>query len=138
MERLLYVSKSKIKGADADADISHIVEKAVEWNVDHNLTGALIFTGTHFAQVLEGSQQDIDDVMVIIKNDPRHEEVSVINRAPITERQFPTWAMAYQGPSQFVSRHVTRLLHATSGLDKQRATDWLVQLAYEFVIFKGP
>ena len=138
MERLLYVSKSKIKVADVHAVVSHIVAKSKDWNIDHNLTGALIFTGTHFAQVLEGSQKDIDDVMVMIKNDPRHEEVSVINRSPISGRQFPNWAMAYQGPSRFVSRHVTRLLHATSGLEQQRATDWLIQLAHEFVIYKGP
>ena len=137
MERLLYVSKSKIEKAEAFAVVARIVMKSKEWNIDHNLTGALIFTGTHFAQVLEGSQQDIDDVMVIIKSDPRHEEVSVINRSPITERQFPTWAMAYQGPSQFVSRHVTRLLHATSGLEQQRATDWLIQIAHEFVTYDG-
>ena len=137
MERLLYVSKSKIEKAEAFAVVARIVMKSKEWNIDHNLTGALIFTGTHFAQVLEGSQQDIDDVMVIIKSDPRHEEVSVINRSPITERQFPTWVMAYQGPSQFVSRHVTRLLHATSGLEQQRATDWLIQIAHEFVTYDG-
>lgn len=138
MERLLYVSESKIKEADVDAGISRIVVNSKEWNLEHNLTGALIFTGTHFAQVLEGSQKDIDEVMDIIKNDLRHELVSVINRSPITERQFPHWAMAYKGPSQFVSRHVTRLLHATSGLEQQRATDWLIQLAHEFVIYKDP
>ena len=137
MERLLYVSKSNIKEIDVLAVVSHVVAKAAEWNIDHDLTGALIFTGTHFAQVLEGSPKDIDDVMVIITNDPRHGSVSVINRSPITERQFPHWAMAYQGPSQFVSRHVTRLLHATSGLEKQRATDWLIQLAHEFVIYES-
>lgn len=138
MERLLYISKSKIEKADVLPVVSHIVARAVEWNVDHNLTGALIFTGTHFAQVLEGRQKDIDEVMVIIKNDPRHGPIWVMNRSPITERQFPHWAMAYQGPSQYVSRHVTRLLHATSGLDQQRATDWLIELAHEFVIYKGP
>ena len=137
MERLLYVSKSKIKVTDVHAVVSHIVAKAAEWNVDHNLTGALIFTGTHFAQVLEGCQKDIDEVMVIIRNDPRHGSISVIDRSPISERQFPRWAMAYQGPSQFVSRHVTRLLHATSGSEQQRATQWLIQLAHEFVIYKG-
>lgn len=135
MERLLYVSKSKIKAADVHDVVAHIVARSEEWNVDHNLTGALIFTGTHFAQVLEGHQKDIDEVMVIIKNDPRHEAISVIDRSPITERHFPHWALAYQGPSQFVSRHVTRLLHATSGLEQRRATDWLIQLAHEFVVY---
>ena len=137
MERLLYVSESKIKEADVQAVVSHIVAKAEEYNVDLNLTGALIFTGTHFAQVLEGRQKDIDEVMVIIKNDSRHGPVWVMNRSPVTERLFPHWEMAYQGPSTYVSRHVIRLLHATSGFDQQRATDWLIQLAHEFMIYKG-
>ena len=33
MERLLYVSNSKIKEAEVDAVVSHIVTKAEEWNV---------------------------------------------------------------------------------------------------------
>ena len=70
MERLLYVSKSNIKEIDVLAVVSHVVAKAAEWNIDHDLTGALIFTGTHFAQVLEGSPKDIDDVMVIITMTP--------------------------------------------------------------------
>ena len=137
MERLLYVSESKIKKADFETVVAGIVAKSVDWNTEHNLTGALIFTGTHFAQVLEGSQKDIDEVMSIITSDPRHGSIRVVDRSSITERQFPNWAMAYQGPSQFVSRHVTRLLNATSGLEKRRATDWLIQLAHEFVIYKG-
>ena len=133
MERLIYVSESKIKEANVHAAVSHIVAKAEEWNVDHNLTGALIFTGTHFAQVLEGRQKDIDDVMVIIRNDHRHGAISVVERSPITERQFPHWAMAYQGPSQFVSRHVAQLVHTTPGTEQKRATEWLTQLALEFL-----
>jgi len=133
MERIIYVSESKIKEADVHAVVSHIVAKAAAWNVDHDLTGALIFTGTHFVQVLEGRQKDIDDVMLIIRNDHRHGAISVIDRSPITKRQFSRWAMAYHGPSQFVSRHVEQLIHTTPGREQKRATKWFTQLALELL-----
>lgn len=133
MERLIYVSESKIEEADVDAIIAQIVEDSQKRNAKLNLTGALIFTGTHFAQVLEGCKQAIDDLMASVYRDPRHGTVTIVDRTSITERQFSHWAMAYQGPSQFVSRHVTRLIHTTKGVEQKRATEWLTQLAREFV-----
>ena len=137
MERLLYVSQSKINEAEASSVVARIVATSIERNKEHNLTGALIFTGTHFAQVLEGSQKNLDDFMVKIKNNPSHGSMRVIDRSPITERQFGHWSMAYQGPSQFVSRHVTQLLQDTSQSERQRAAAWLTELAREFVTYEG-
>ena len=133
MQRLLYVSESKLVDADVEASISKIVAVAQQRNGLLNVTGALIFTGTHFAQVLEGCEKAIDELMSSIYNDERHGAVWIVDRTAITERQFSNWAMAYQGPSQFVSGHVTRLFHPTSETEQQRATSWLVKLAREFV-----
>lgn len=135
MERLIYVSESKLKDCDADAVIVRIVAESQKRNAELNLTGALIFTGTHFAQVLEGCQKSIDELMSSLYHDNRHEAVWIVDRSPITTRQFSTWAMAYHGPSQFVSRHVTRLFEPTSETEHRRATNWLVELAQEFSKF---
>jgi hypothetical protein len=40
--------------------------------------------------------------------------------------------MAYFGPSQFVSRHVTRLLNDPSPSEYRRGADWLNDLLKEF------
>ena len=133
MQRLIYVSKSKVKAADARAVIAQIIAGSDKRNSYLEVTGALIFSGAHFAQVLEGSQKAINELMISINNDTRHEAISVVDRSSITERQFSRWAMAYQGPSQFVSRHVTRLFDTTPGADQKRATHWLTQLAREFL-----
>lgn len=132
MQRLLYVSESRIKEADAQAVVSQIVAHAQVKNARHGLTGALIFTGEHFAQVLEGCQEAIDTVMTYIMTDPRHGAVTIVDRSAVSARIFAQWQMAYQAPSQFVSRHVTRLLHATSQSEKQRAAEWLTELTREF------
>ena len=52
MQRLLYVSESRIDEADAQSVVSQIVAHAQLKNAQLGLTGALIFTGEHFAQVL--------------------------------------------------------------------------------------
>lgn len=133
MERLIYVSESNIEESEADAVIAQIVANSQSRNAQLNLTGALIFTGTHFAQVLEGYKKSIDEVMASVQRDRRHGAVTVVDRSPINERQFSKWAMAYQGPSQFVSRQVTRLIHTAPGAEQRRATEWLTQLAREFL-----
>lgn len=132
MERLIYVSKSKIEDGDVDAVIAKIIAKSQKRNSQLDLTGTLIFTGTHFAQVLEGGQKALDELMSSLYHDERHEAVWIVDRSPITERQFSRWAMAYHGPSQFVSRHVTRLFEPSSQTEHQRATSWLIELAREF------
>ena len=71
--------------------------------------------------------------MISIHNDTRHGTVLVVEQSPMTERQFSQWAMAYKGPAQFVSRHVTRLHHTTSETERQRTTNWLIELAREFL-----
>ena len=133
MQRLIYASKNKIE-VDVDVGCGQIVAAATIRNAQLNLTGALIFTGTHFAQVLEGDPKNIDILMASVKRDPRHQMLSVVHQSPAAERLFPDWKMAYQGPSRFVSRHVTDLIEAEFGSNQRQATDWLVKLAREFSV----
>lgn len=132
MHRLIYVSESKLSGIATDAEVSQMVGLAQKRNAELNVTGALMFTGTHFAQVLEGPQSAIEELMISISRDLRHSSILITDKSRITSRQFPTWQLAYQGPSQFVSFHLTRLLHPTPASEQKRATEWLIQLAIEF------
>ena len=135
MQRLLYVSDSRIEAADVQSAVLQIVVNAQVKNIELGITGALIFTGEHFAQVLEGPQEAIDTLMAYINADPRHGNLVVVDRSSITRRRFPDWQMAYQGPSPFVSRHVARLMHATSQSEQRRAAaDWVIELAREFAV----
>ncbi|WP_373488101.1 BLUF domain-containing protein [Blastomonas sp.] len=129
---VLYISRSTIPAAEAERVVGRIVATAVACNPPVGLTGALLFTGTHFAQVLEGTADAIDDLLANIRKDPRHDQMLVVDRSALAERRFADWSMAYFGPSQFVARHVTRLLNDPSPAEQARAADWLTDLMREF------
>ena len=137
MERLLYISESQIEPTNAQPVVTQIVSRSVHNNAQKEITGALLFTGTHFAQILEGTPRSIEQLMSVLIEDPRHQNVRIVERSPISSRKFPDWKMAYFGPSQFVSRHVLRLLNENTQSEQRRATEWLTELAHEFSIAKS-
>ena len=132
MERLLYISESCIKDSDARPMIAQIVAASQIRNAKLAITGALLFTGTHFAQILEGPTESIDLLMMSINADLRQGNILIADRSVIVTRRFPDWKMAYYGPSLFVSRQVLRMLDRTSQSEQRRATEWLTELAHEF------
>lgn len=77
-----------------------------------NVTGVLIATINHFAQVLEGSEEAVGEVMLGIKGDPRHCEITVLKNAECQLRQFRTWQQIVIGQRSFENLSVPRLLSA--------------------------
>lgn len=134
---LLYISESKLTDGDPAGEVGRIVRTAHALNPTAGITGALVFTGTHFAQVIEGDRSAVDRLMTSIASDKRHSEVHIVARDSIAVRRFPDWSMAYHGPSQFVSRHVTQLLSIPSLSGRSRAADWLEELLLEFSRSRG-
>ena len=137
LSSLLYVSHSTIPSTDAETVVQQIIAHAIANNADSGLTGALLFTGTHFAQVLEGEQASIDRLMGALRRDPRHDQLLIITQGAVEKRRFRNFLMAYNGPSQFVARHVTRLMNNPSPADHRRAADWLTELLHEFATNQG-
>lgn len=125
---LLFVSKSLLPAANADAMVQQIVAASVAANGQAGLTGALIFTGSHFAQILEGGRAEIDRLMAVIRQDTRHSELRIFDRQSSARRRFSDWRMAYMGPSQFISRHI---LHLIENDQDWRASLWMYDLIAE-------
>ena len=137
LSSLLYISRSALSPRDAAKGVEQIVATSVARNLTLGITGALLFTGEHFAQVLEGPEESVDVLMADICRDPRHADVLVVDRHALEQRRFPDWSLAYFGPSQFVSRHVTRLLSEPSPRQRRRAAEWLHDLMWEFAAGPG-
>lgn len=129
---LLYVSKSTLGAREANEAARQIASGSVQVNARLGLTGALIFTGEYFAQIIEGCRPNIDELMVKIGQDPRHTDLKIVDRNDEFQRRFSDWSMAYIGPSQFVSRHVLQLLEPSSAERKWRAAKWMSELMAEF------
>lgn len=107
---LLYVSRSQPELAAKPGEVEQIVNLARTRNAERGITGAIIFTEAHFAQVIEGRKSAVDELMRSLRADKRHRDIAIVAVETIRERRFPQWAMAYSGPSFYVDRHVKPLL----------------------------
>lgn len=130
---LLYVSESCLSWPQDQHEVDDIVAVARCRNEQLSITGALIYTRTHFAQVLEGEGTALDSVMASIARDPRHRNIHVVADDPLAARYFPDWTMAYSGPSFYVDRQIRPLLNdATDPARARRAAAGLLSLMREF------
>jgi hypothetical protein len=99
---LLYVSRALVAGAAADAAVEAIVRVSRERNDALAVTGALLFSGGHFAQWLEGSRESVEELMASIARDQRHTDIAILEVGSAPARRFPDWTLAYAGRSTFV------------------------------------
>lgn len=112
---LLYVSRSQLRSGDDQ--VGRIVADARACNARMDVTGALIFTGRHFAQILEGEAATIDRLIVRIAKDDRHGGLRIVEVVPVAERAFATWSLAYSGGMDYVDRKVRALLCGGTATD---------------------
>ena len=92
-KRIFYVSV--MAAHTTDLDIRAIVSASTIWNRRQDITGLLLATRTHFAQVLEGRAEAIAAVMERIRSDDRHRSIEILVDVDAAKRQFGGWAMAY-------------------------------------------
>jgi hypothetical protein len=98
-QRLVYFSVNRLprEPAAAKEQIRLILEASRRNNVTVNVTGALMFSNGHFAQVLEGPQESVEATFERIQHDERHGSVTILQFCPIEQRTFANWSMAYLG-----------------------------------------
>ena len=130
----LYVSRSLIDPAHANATVADLVEASIANNRRRDITGSLLFTGAHFAQLLEGPEGCVGALMTSIGRDIRHERLTVIDHSPISERKFRDWALGYSGPSLFIERHVARVLASPPDADQRRMARWLAEAMQQLMV----
>ncbi|TYK66141.1 BLUF domain-containing protein [Colwellia echini] len=97
--QLSYISKNLVSG-DKQAlqnQIESILDSASTNNLKLGVTGALLYTGGYFCQVIEGEEENIEELFETIQLDNRHAELTVLNFEKITERNFSQWSMAFAG-----------------------------------------
>lgn len=105
-ERWFYISTSKLIGRNVEDQVRNIVDVSLPRNGSLGVTGALVFTGTRFAQYLEGPSGAIAELRNSIMDDSRHEDIQTIASGPYEHRLFLRWSLAYAGPSRFVAGKV--------------------------------
>lgn len=95
----LYASCCDCSASGTEAMIQGIVNVSRSRNCALGVTGALIFTGSHFAQYLEGPTDAVDIVKASVLADTRHNGIRTIREGSAQARLFGNWSLAYAGHS---------------------------------------
>ncbi len=95
--QIVYCSRNRITGSagDIEAGIAAILATARTRNQRAGISGALLFNGSAFAQVLEGPLDAVEEVFEAIQCDDRHSDVVILRTAEAKDRVFSGWSMAY-------------------------------------------
>jgi hypothetical protein len=144
--RLIYCSRNVIvqamPGVVLEDEVRTILATARRCNQADNVTGALLFTASGFAQVLEGTRDVVERTFERISSDPRHADVTVLSFTPTERRSFPDWSMGFSGQtSPEAADPLAHLLadatfagpRATTGSDVLRLLERVVQREDEWV-----
>jgi hypothetical protein len=90
--RLLYVSTAEPQLNNAA--LERLVETAQRRNAALDITGLMVFTGSHFMQLLEGPRDGVEAVFHMICQDKRHSAIARLIAEEVAERSCPDWSMA--------------------------------------------
>ena len=91
LKSLTYTSLARLDLGPDDLEAIH--RTARELNALDGITGLLVFNGTHFLQIVEGSQPAIDDLLSRLRRDTRHTGIEIRDERSVSARSFPDWSM---------------------------------------------
>ena len=94
MYQLMYIS-NVVNLMDED-DLNSVLEQARIKNKKLNITGMLVYHEGAFMQILEGQEDDVKSLMKTISDDPRHNNIEILEEVTVSERCFPSWDMAFR------------------------------------------
>lgn len=113
--QLVYYSRNLLKDDDKGQLklLREILATARDKNVEHGVTGYLIFDRSWFIQILEGDRAKVRATYERIARDPRHTGVTLLDTKPIRQRSFQTWSMG--GAMRNLDQQEVFLAHGIAG-----------------------
>lgn len=92
LHQVFYISRATLT---TSAEVQEIVAVARDRNASLHVTGALVYCGEYFAQVLEGLPSDLETLMGSIRRDRRHTMLWEWPSRVAAKRWYPEWSMGY-------------------------------------------
>ena len=74
--------------------LEELLARARANNERNGITGILLYHDLSFLQIIEGTRDDVERLLVRIKRDPSHSSMRIVQDESIPERDFKSWAMA--------------------------------------------
>lgn len=75
-------------------NLAPILAQSQRNNDRDGLTGALAAHRDRYIQVIEGTAPALDNLLRRLELDPRHRDIILLDRVPISQRMFTGWSMA--------------------------------------------
>jgi hypothetical protein len=94
MRHIIYSSKATQEPVGLELIV--LVLQSRRNNERDGITGALVYGGGLFMQVIEGKKEAVTALYERICTDPRHQAIHKLVDKPMQERAFATWVMAFQ------------------------------------------
>lgn len=112
--RLIYISQveNRVRYEDAES----IAEVSSGNNARVGVTGLLVYTSSHFLQVLEGEEAAVRAIYARVKGDKRHSRITTLFDGSVPEPGFGKWAMKAKMPTAEMRSEVMAALDGDSAL----------------------
>ena len=91
LKTLTYTSRARLDLGNEE--LAEIHETARHLNALDGITGLLLFDGGRFLQIVEGSEEAVDNLVERLRMDPRHTAFEVRDERYVEQRSFPDWSM---------------------------------------------
>ena len=91
LKTLTYTSRARLDLRDDE--LSDIHQTARHLNALDGVTGLLLFDGSRFLQIIEGSEGAIDNLVERLRLDRRHSAFEVRDERFVDRRSFEDWSM---------------------------------------------
>ncbi|MGD1944670.1 MAG: BLUF domain-containing protein [Croceivirga sp.] len=77
-----------------------MLSKAKDYNIEHGITGCLLYHNNHFLQLLEGEENEVLSLFHKISSDNRHTAIKMLENNRTKNRVFDEWSMAFHDYGQ--------------------------------------
>ena len=138
MHLIAYTSRYSGDTANIESVLADIVKTAKEANPKRGITGVLFFDRDRFVQVIEGEKTALNELLELIKADPRHDDIEVIFDGEEDHQEFTEWnmdALKLHGASQFddeeVLKNFRKIYQANFKLSSSQISRWIKMLINE-------
>jgi hypothetical protein len=105
LERLVY--QSSASHDFGSLHLFNLLTQARLRNQRLGITGHLLYFQGRFTQCIEGPAEGIETLWQSLRVDERHHDLQLLSRAPIAQRRFAEWSMAFSSYAAFYVHGLT-------------------------------
>lgn len=93
---------SRARRGFTKAQVRTMLRQSRDKNAMLGITGLLLYQAGRIVQLLEGEERTVHALFNQIRQDPRHDELTIFSEEPISVRQYPHWTMGFRDISEEV------------------------------------